>query len=283
MFINPDSISEQLLFNTIRIQSGSKVGTGFIFSYKLNETKTLPIIITNKHVVSGCEEVKFCLHEAEDLDGKTVPSSKVININYKSNWFDHPDTGVDLCASLFQPLVNQIQQQQNKKVFYIPADETIIPSQEKLNELSAVEDTWMIGYPVGLFDSHNNLPLIRKGITSSHPALDFQGKKIGVVDLAVFPGSSGSPIFIANQGSYGTKKGTIIGSRIYLLGVLFGGPVFNAEGEVVVSEVPTNQEIKSHTQVMINLGYYVKSKEIIAMCDDIKSKLLGTNPGLLNL
>lgn len=71
----------------------------------------------------------------------------------------------------------------------------------------------MIGYPIGLWDDVNNLPLIRKGITSIHPAIDFRGRSIGVADLACFHGSSGSPILIANEGMYGTKTGASLGNE----------------------------------------------------------------------
>ena len=41
------------------------------------------------------------------------------------------------------------------------------------SELSAVEEILMIGYPNGLWDAVNNYPLIRRGVTASHPAVDF--------------------------------------------------------------------------------------------------------------
>ena len=41
-----------------------------------------------------------------------------------------------------------------------------------------------------------------------------------MIDAGVFPGSSGSPVFIYNQGSYPTKDGIAIGSRVLFVGVL---------------------------------------------------------------
>ena len=50
------SIMEQLCFSTTRIETkdangNGYSGTGFFFSYKLNESKIVPLIVTNKHVV----------------------------------------------------------------------------------------------------------------------------------------------------------------------------------------------------------------------------------------
>ena len=83
--------------------------------------------------------------------------------------------------------------------------------------------------------------------------------------MACFPGSSGSPIYILNENGYSDKKGNnYIGqSRLIFLGVLFAGPTMNANGNISVVEIPTKQEIISNTKIMINLGNYVKSYELI--------------------
>ncbi len=134
----------------------------------------------------------------------------------------------------------------------------------KLKELSAIEDVIMVGYPTGLWDQNNNFPLFRKGITSSHPAIDFNNKSIGVVDMACFPGSSGSPIFILNENGYTDKNGnTYLGvKRLIFLGILSSGPTINTKGELIVENIPTQQKISAFTSIMINLGYYIKATEI---------------------
>lgn len=93
-----------------------------------------------------------------------------------------------------------------------------------MEELSAVEEILMVGYPNGLWDSVNNYPLIRRGITASHPAVDFEvdGVPTTVVDAACFPGSSGSPVILHNVGTYTDKKGTThIGTRTMFLEYCF--------------------------------------------------------------
>ena len=123
----------------------------------------------------------------------------------------------------------------------------------------------MVGYPIGLWDEKNNFPIFRRGYTASHPALDFNEEGIGLVDMACFPGSSGSPIFILNENGYSDRDGnTYLGAkRIILIGILYSGPVYRAEGEVIVREIPTtNQAIWSTTSIMTNLGYYIKGAEL---------------------
>ena len=141
----------------------------------------------------------------------------------------------------------------------------MIPYKEKLDELSALEEVVMVGYPTGLEDERNKLPIFRKGFTSAHPGIDFNCDGIGLVDMACFPGSSGSPIFILNEFGYSDKKGNyFMGKpRLIFLGVLFAGPQYDAYGQITIKEIPTsNKIILTDTKVMINLGYYIKSYEL---------------------
>ena len=145
-----------------------------------------------------------------------------------------------------------------------------------LEELSALEELVMVGYPIGLWDKNNNFPIFRKGYTASHPAIDFNESGIGLVDMACFPGSSGSPIYILNEGGYKDKVGNLNWgqSRIIFIGTLFSGPIYDATGKLVVTDIPTsNQVVESYTGIMVNLGYYIKSSEILEFKNIIKEIL----------
>ena len=55
--MKPESISEQMMYNTIRLETESGCGTGSYFNYKIG-TYIIPVIITNKHVVNYNEHEK---------------------------------------------------------------------------------------------------------------------------------------------------------------------------------------------------------------------------------
>lgn len=102
------------------------------------------------------------------------------------------------------------------------------------------------------------------------------GKSIQIADIACFPGSSGSPVLIVDEGTYKSKTGGIVmgSDRIVLLGVLYAGPQWTAEGDIKVREIPTAREqITVETGVMIHLGYIVKAKEILALGEHMKNEL----------
>jgi hypothetical protein len=278
--ITPESLSEQLLFSTVRIECNDNsgnigTGTGFFFNIPLDNQKHIPVVITNKHVVDGSETGRFQLHEAVNSGGKIKPSGKFFDVSieqFESRWIPHTNAEIDLCAMLFQPIKDEADKQ-GKLIFHLSFSDSIILNDSALNELSAVEDILMVGYPIGLWDEANNLPLIRKGITATHPAIDFGGKSIGIVDAACFPGSSGSPVLIVNERMYGRKTATILGSRAILLGVLFAGPQMSAEGEVLIKEIPIVYQPISVMKMMIHLGYYIKAKELLALGNQVKGFL----------
>lgn len=256
--MKPISISEQLMFNTVRLQAGSSFGTGFFYNFKI-DNKIYPTIITNKHVVNykETEIVSFHLHLSDGNGG----SDANFKVTIQTKWYFH--SSKDLCFCFINPVFKKVKMETGKDVFYIGNDETVLGSSEKLEKLSALEEVSMVGYPIGLWDEKNNFPIFRKGYTASHPAFDFNEPGIGVVDMACFPGSSGSPIYILNEGSYSEKSGSLyVGNRVMLLGILFAGPQYNAQGNIVVQTIPTQQTVGTTTPIMTNLGYYIKAEEL---------------------
>jgi hypothetical protein len=225
--------------------------------------------------VAGAVTGSFKLHELDKTLEEPQPSGEFFTVggfeDFENWWISHPDHNVDLCAMPFQPILSEAETQ-GKSIFYYPIDNSFILSKADLEELSAVEEVLMIGYPNGLWDDVNNLPLIRRGTTATHPAVDFQGKSTNVIDVACFPGSSGSPVLIVNEGgTYTTKSGTFTGyPRVVLLGVLFSGPFITAQGEIVIETIPTSQQPISLTRLMIHLGYIVQAKEIKVLGEHLK-------------
>lgn len=276
--ITPTTITEQLLFTTVRIETDRGVGTGFFFNGRIDEAKRLPLIVTNKHVVKGSKVGSFQLHEADGNADAPKPAGRFFSVNlheFESTWLDHPDPDIDLCAMPSQPLFQQVEKA-GKALFYKAFDETLVLPDEQLEALSAAEDVLLVGYPIGLWDKKNNLPLIRRGITASHPALDFGGRPHFVIDAACFPGSSGSPVVLANLGSYHSKEGAlVVGTRFALLGSLYAGPQMTVEGSIEVKPIPTAVVPVTQMRLMIHLGYVIKAKEIVTLTKYIGEKLKG--------
>lgn len=268
------SHSEQLSYSTIRIEcqyidGSSGTGTGYFFLLKEDEAaKThVPVVITNKHVVKNSKQIRFLFTKANSSNEPLDQEHFDIFFDSPSfPIFNHPEIDVDLCAIPIQPFIEEAKNR-DEMLFYIPLNKSILPTKEQIENFSAMEEIIMIGYPNGIWDTKNNKPIFRKGVTATHPNFDYNGKKEFLIDAACFPGSSGSPVFIFNEGGYRDKKGnTYIGqSRIILLGTLYAGPQQTTTGEIRVIDVPTSQKAISVSNIPINLGLIIKSERIIEL------------------
>ena len=263
------SVTEQLMYSTVRLkvtyEDGSTgTGTSFIVGVHYNEEASthVPILITNKHVIKDASTLQFVITQADDEGNPLHGTTYAIEFTgVEFGWKLHPDDNVDLCATPFMPIeVSALTH--GAKLFYRTLYFDLFVSEEQLLELTAVENILMVGYPIGLWDRQNNLPIFRRGVTASHPRFDHNGKPDFLIDAACYPGSSGSPVFWYDRGAVPGRSSTRVGERIAFLGVLHSGPQMTAEGEIVVRPVPTASQAIAQTRVMVNLGYVVKAAKV---------------------
>lgn len=276
------STMEKLCFSTVRIETNNSAGnscsgTGFFFNLTI-DGKVVPLIVTNKHVVRGMSKGRFILTERGKDDIPMYKQHFPISIDdgFEKYWIMHPDPYIDICVMPINPIIEMAHKQFNKSFFFIPFDNSLIPSKEQLGEIDIAEDIIMIGYPNGLWDSINNMPIVRRGIMATNITLDHNGKREFVIDAACFPGSSGSPVILFNKGGYTDKQGNLNwgSGRLMLLGVLYAGPQLTVTGEIKVVTIPnTQQKALSVSHIPNNLGYIIKADTILDFIPIIKSML----------
>lgn len=266
------NIADQLVHTTTRVEcqdaaGGISSGTGFFMNVGLDELNMhVPVLVTNKHVIKGALYGNFhlnvCDAQGQFLAGKHI--SFPIK-NFENAWFPHPDPAVDLAVLPIAPFLEDVARRtQGLRAFTRPIERNALALADFSMELSAIEDVVMVGYPNGLWDSTNNMPILRRGVTATAPYLDFEGRKEIVIDCACFPGSSGSPVFLYNRGFYTAKNGdTYSGGRVRLLGVLWGGPQHTATGTIRVMPVPTNNVPLAISNIPNNLGYIIKAEQLL--------------------
>jgi hypothetical protein len=273
--------SEQLAHSTVRIEvtypDGSiGTGTGFFYRFAVSEDDLhVPAIVTNKHVVSGAATGKFHLTRAKNDGGPDYLSHEVYELpRFETLWTMHPNPNIDLCAMPIAPLLHKAKTD-GKNLFYITIDQSLIPTAAELADLEAMEEVAMIGYPNGIWDRTHNMPVFRRGITATHPNLDWNGKPEFLIDAACFPGSSGSPVLLYNPTGFKTKSGGLVlgQSRTKLLGILYGGPQYTVTGDVRIMQVPTADIPVSISRIPNNLGMVIKARELKPL-DEIFSELL---------
>ena len=267
-------LSEKLIYCTTKIISTLNdntyaIGTGFFMDFNIDNNKgtSQPVIITNKHVVKNAKEIAFSLCKSTE-DNIPLDKEKFTITLSKFKIIEHPDDDVDLCAISIGHAKSLIQEHK-VHLFPVSFGTDLIITENEINNCSAMEDVIMIGYPNGIEDTCNNKPIIRKGITSTHMKYDYKDKKEFLIDMACFPGSSGSPIFFCNETSYTNGNGVIIGSRCRLLGILYAGPQYTSKGQIIFENISTNP--KAVVNIPINLGIVIKACRIKEIEDLMKT------------
>lgn len=273
----------QLVHSTVRIecsnaQGAISSGSGYIFLFcEEGDGKGVPCVVTNKHVVAGANRGVFHLTlRKNDGTPDLGKHDAVVLENLDRHCVPHPEALIDIVAIPIGPMLHSAEKA-GKSYYYVQITKDSLATEELLASLSPMESIVMIGYPNGLWDQLHNLPIIRKGITATHPRLALNGKPEFLIDAACFPGSSGSPVFLADIGSYASSDGALIaGNRVALLGTLYAGPQQSTTGEIRVVEVPTDTKAIAVGNIPINLGLVIQANELLLLEEAVKAMVART-------
>ena len=271
--MQPDSIAEKLLFTTIRIETrtldgNSGTGTGFAFVHKVGENN-IPVLVTNKHVINGASSGSLTFTRAEN--GKpTIGIGYRLDISdgFEALWHGHPQADIDVVITPLAPIIEHLKNDQIE-IFILQIGDDLIPNETALEEIDAIEGICFIGYPNGIWDQKNLLPIVRRGISATPITVDFQGEKKFLIDASVFPGSSGSPVFILNIGMTTNKFGTTrVQSRILFLGIVASVYFQQDLNQIIMIPQNTVDIPMARAKQMIDLGVVFKSTTILETIQD---------------
>lgn len=221
--MNVDTLGAQLLFTTVRLvndgPTGQSIGTGFIIDGQKTPDLTAPMLVTNKHVIEGAATLDVQFIAADPVQQQQPLLGQLVTVRVEDpavSFTGHPDPTVDVAVLPLAAALNAVA----GRVYYKMVPWSLLPTPEGALELDAIEEVTFIGYPNGHSDPLNLTPITRRGITATPIALNFGGRPTFLLDGSVFGGSSGSPVFIFNQGSYPVRGGVAMGSRVLLVGIV---------------------------------------------------------------
>jgi hypothetical protein len=265
-------IAETAMYCCVRLEcsvpGGTSVGSGFYFGFTPGENpnEINIAIVTNRHVVAGATELRIRVTLA--TQNGEPDHTQFHNIVFEDfgpgSYTSHPNPEVDLVCIPVGGLLTELERKGLRPYLKMLRPEDII-SGARRRELSAMESITMIGYPNGLFDTAHNLPLFRRGVTASPPWLGWSGGDHFLTDIASFSGSSGSPVFVLEEGSYLDGRGnTVMGAgRVGLLGVHYAGMLYTASGEMRVVAAPTSLTQLPVTQIPMNIGLAINAERVL--------------------
>lgn len=236
--MNVDTPAKEFLFSTVRLTNtssrGTSVGTGFLMHQQVGPDTYVPFLVTNKHVVEGAEHLTVGLIARDPQSGGPRLGHRADHTFDNPAWIGHPDPEVDVAVL---PTADLYTDPDRLFVRSIPTD--FLPADSDDLFFDAIEDVTFIGYPNGWQDTVSLTPIVRRGITATPLELPFGGKPRFLVDGSVFGGSSGSPVFLLNEGVY--RSGpltTAIGSRRVLVGVIAATMTRSQAHPILVNHQP---------------------------------------------
>jgi hypothetical protein len=254
--------NEQIFFATIRItlpdQSGNtSVGTGFLVRANVPKyaDKAVTLLVSNKHVFENPQKrIVLSIHNKDASGNPQLNSSAIFDaLDFSSLYFEHPDPDIDLACmnvSFFEDPKNNLYIKTITLDLFVDFNHDLfLPG----------SDVWFIGYPDNRFDVSNNLPILRRGYIGSIPKVDFNDRKEFIIDAQVYPGSSGSPVFIPMNGKF------------FFCGVIAQTMIKNE----LIKPVSTTKELG--IQQVIGLGIVIKSTLVVEL---IKSYLVKVEKSL---
>jgi len=264
-----ESIAENLFFTTVRIDTispdgSSGSGTGFLYEHKIRDDEVAIFVVTNKHVVDGMRTGSITFHKSVAGKPNIGQAFRLDILDWSANWYGHPSPDVDIAIAPYFPMAAAIKSQSNVDLFIRSLDSTMLVTARQSEQLDAIESVTFIGYPNGIWDSRNFMPVARRGTTASPLSIDFEGTPRFLIDASVFGGSSGSPVFILNQGIISDKFGnTTVGTRLLFIGVVAAVFFRTSLNQVISVPIPTQSRPMAEQREMIDLGIVFKARTVV--------------------
>ena len=264
--------TEQIMYSAIRIivplsSETWSTGTGFFFNFFVDGDRAISTIITNRHVIASGDTVNLTFNQdngsGSPIIGKTITYTIT---DLPMRLILHPSA--DLAVIFIGDIINKLRIE-GRPPYMIFLTRDLIPEEKALNSLTPTEAVLTVGFPGQVWDSTHNLPLFHRGYTATPPYIDFNGRPEFMVDFTTWPGASGSPMFLFEEGSWFDRNGggpTLGGIRANLLGVVYGVTQQNLEGDIVVVEAPTKitkTPLKAEVLSPTNLGACIRSTVIL--------------------
>lgn len=188
-------------------------GTGFFVGREVSKGKTVPFLITNKHVFKDKNSVVIRMQKkgCEDLEEVDI---LLLNEDKSPRYVLHNMDDIDIAVLR----INAKFIIDNKLDFpYIDIDHNAMTSSElRGNGAEEGSIVYMLGFPMGLVNISSNLPISRMGCISRMSENQIKEQHNILVDIQNFPGNSGSPIitrpeFVSVGGSPSLDKCVLVG------------------------------------------------------------------------
>ncbi len=209
--VHGSPISLTWVHATVRLENEKgQGGTGFLLVRRVNEKTAKAFVVTNKHVIHPDPEERknarsltlFLNVRGKDGGVEGASFSVPLMEDDQPLWREHPNPSVDVFAIDVTSLITGNPHIRNKS-----ADYSLFATAARLREKEITEgdEVLIIGFPLGLHHTRSHSPLVRQGIIATKIGEPIRvsmpdNRRVEIpgflVDAAIVPGSSGSPVVL---------------------------------------------------------------------------------------
>lgn len=278
--------AEALSYNTVRIEIEYQdrqqgIGTGFLYNFRSSNNTSVPSLVTNRHVLENAQDIKLKFNptgedKKVDLNHKNSQIEIIMTEMQNNRWYGHPNLNIDLAFVPLSKALNDVHKELKNTPYMLYLAREHFPNPIEWTKLTALEPIVIVGYPTGIWDPINIMPIFRRGVTATHPKMNFMGKPEFLVDAAVFLGSSGSPVFLYEPRTIYLGQELNMGKdRPRLVGILSMVYHYQQDGEMKSIPIPTLKKKIPFTNIPNNLGIAIRSIELdgfIPLIDNLLKK-----------
>ncbi|MHB8486049.1 MAG: S1 family peptidase [Candidatus Acidiferrales bacterium] len=173
-------------------QGQQTLGTGFIMGRPIpnQSDRGQYVLITAAHVLNGMAGDTVLLHLRRKIDENKfehVPYQIAIRSNGQPLWTENPSADV---AVMYIRIPNDI---------VIPILPTTLLADDKTLldfQVHPGDELECLGYPLGSASNDAGFPILRSGRVASYPLLPTATTKTFLLDVRVFKGNSGGPVYL---------------------------------------------------------------------------------------
>jgi hypothetical protein len=218
MALSVSTPADELMFVTTPIYNkfSEIIGTGFFFRLKENL-----FLVSAWHVFqaqyldecfddSGHPTATKSITISYELHTKRLTEPRRMALQFPGDVRKAPDR-LDL-AAYFLPISTDSP---DLLVRTLTPDH-VMKQEDLLKRVPPLRTVVLCGYPEEKWDYHNHFPLLRSGTLASYPGLRYRGNPTAVVNIAAYPGDSGSPIFFYHDFDKERKTSLFLGKWLFL-------------------------------------------------------------------
>ena len=239
----------------------SWIGTGFFVLRKINENESVPLLVTNKHVLDGHDLIVIRMKE-KDSDTLTVVEA-ITKEKDVILYYIHDNPNIDIAVL---PLDANVIMQNNLEFPAFDIDHNAMSSNEL--RASGVDDgslVYMLGFTMGKINHTSGDPICRLGCIARINEAQIREEQNILIDIQNFPGNSGSPIINKPEALH--IKGTPYLDRSVLVGIIHSYIPY--EDNLISAQTKRVVEIKTENS---GLAYAHPVEYIIEIIDKIVPK-----------